>query len=391
MVPPRAPSSRSHGSPRGPPGRQSRPPAASASAHGRHSLRRRRILAACCKAVLFDVDFTLSRPGPELGPEGYRRVGARHGLDARPGALRGGAASRRSPTCSTTPSSSTTRRSGSRSPRTSSAAWAATADGARACAVEIVRAWERHDNFDLYEDALPVLEALRAHGLRIGLVSNGQRDLEEFARHHALDVDVCGRLDEPRPDEAARRRSSRRRSRRSTPARPRRRWSATRYADDIEGARALGMRAILLDRDGRLSRRARPDRRPAARCPRRSASGVLGAQPPRRPRRQASVCAPSATSVGRSGDGRTSAAPRRASRPGRRRRPRRRRASSHSAERPRREDRRELGARAPPGPRSYCRSASSGRPITSQSRAKNFGSSARDASAAARRRSRRRR
>src|SRR5207249_9658054 len=32
------------------------------------------------EAVLFDVDFTLVRPGPELGPEGYRRLGERHGL-----------------------------------------------------------------------------------------------------------------------------------------------------------------------------------------------------------------------------------------------------------------------------------------------------------------------
>ena len=29
------------------------------------------------------------------------------------------------------------------------------------------------------------------HGLALGLVSNGQRDLEAFARHHGLDVDVC--------------------------------------------------------------------------------------------------------------------------------------------------------------------------------------------------------
>ena len=36
------------------------------------------------KAVLLDVDFTLFRPGPELGPEGYRRSGARHGLTLDP-------------------------------------------------------------------------------------------------------------------------------------------------------------------------------------------------------------------------------------------------------------------------------------------------------------------
>src|SRR5437764_533734 len=36
------------------------------------------------RAVLFDVDFTLARPGPELGPEGYARAGERHGLRLDP-------------------------------------------------------------------------------------------------------------------------------------------------------------------------------------------------------------------------------------------------------------------------------------------------------------------
>ena len=43
------------------------------------------------RAVLFDVDFTLARPGPELGPEGYRRARRALRADARPRALRGGA------------------------------------------------------------------------------------------------------------------------------------------------------------------------------------------------------------------------------------------------------------------------------------------------------------
>jgi putative hydrolase of the HAD superfamily len=201
------------------------------------------------KAVLFDVDFTLSRPGPELGPEGYRRVGERHGLALDPSAYE----------------------------RSRLAAledlqhhpelahdeeiWIAfterivrgmggDADTARACAVEIVGEWERHDNFTLYEDALPVLEHLRSRGLRLGLVSNGQRDLEEFARHHSLEVDVAvgsrahGRT-KPHasifeaalqrlavaPDEAA--------------------MVGDSPSDDVAGARALGMRAILLDRDDR--------------------------------------------------------------------------------------------------------------------------------------------
>jgi hypothetical protein len=37
------------------------------------------------RAVLFDVDFTLAKPGPELMPEGYVRCGERHGLALDPG------------------------------------------------------------------------------------------------------------------------------------------------------------------------------------------------------------------------------------------------------------------------------------------------------------------
>src|SRR3972149_6344735 len=42
-------------------------------------------MAVAVRAVLFDVDFTLAKPGPDLGPEGYRRLGMRHGLDLDPG------------------------------------------------------------------------------------------------------------------------------------------------------------------------------------------------------------------------------------------------------------------------------------------------------------------
>jgi HAD superfamily hydrolase (TIGR01549 family) len=201
-------------------------------------------------AVLFDVDFTLFRPGPELGPEGYRRVGARHGLeldpvlysDARLGAIetlqRNHALVHDEEIWIAFTEEIVLRMGGNRDP-----------GGTRACATEMVREWERHENFSLYEDALPVLQELRRHGLRIGLISNGQRDLEEFAEHHALDVDAVvgskthGRVKphasifvaalqalEVGADEAA--------------------MVGDSYEDDIEGARALGIRAILLDRDG---------------------------------------------------------------------------------------------------------------------------------------------
>jgi HAD superfamily hydrolase (TIGR01549 family) len=196
---------------------------------------------------LFDVDFTLFRPGPELGPEGYRRVGERHGLVLDPDrydAARANAIETLQHNHSLVHDEEV---------------WIAFTEqivlgmggdpsGARACATDMVREWERHENFSLYEDALPVLDELRRHSIRIGLISNGQRDLDEFTAHHALDVDAVvgskahGRIKphasifvaalqllEVEPAETV--------------------MVGDSYEDDIEGARALGMRAILLDRD----------------------------------------------------------------------------------------------------------------------------------------------
>ena len=210
------------------------------------------------RAVLFDVDFTLARPGPELGPEGYRAVGERHGLALDPARyeesrLAALASLQRHPEL-----------------EHDDEIWIAFTEeivrgmggdavGARACAEELVRAWETHARFTLYEDALPALADLREHGVKIGLVSNGSRDLEEFVAHHGLDADCVvgsrafGRtkphpeifqhalgLLGVEPEEAA--------------------MIGDSYEDDIEGARALGMKAFLLDRDDRHPNE--PDRLP---------------------------------------------------------------------------------------------------------------------------------
>ena len=200
------------------------------------------------KAVLFDVDFTLFRPGPELGPEGYRRVGERHGLTLDPDQY---AQARLD---------SIEALSGERELVHDEEVWIAFTEqivlgmggdppGARACAVDMVREWERHENFSLYEDALPVMEKLRRHGIKIGLVTNGQRDLDEFVAHHRLQVDAKvgskahGRI-KPHPSifVAALAELG------ATSAESV--MVGDSYEDDIEGARALGLRAILLDRDG---------------------------------------------------------------------------------------------------------------------------------------------
>jgi putative hydrolase of the HAD superfamily len=200
------------------------------------------------RAVLFDVDFTLAKPGPELMPEGYVRCGERHGLlldaaryaRARDAAL---AALKRHPELDHDEeiwvefTERIVRGMGG------------DADTAHDVAVELTSRWQRHENFELYEDVLPVLEELRGAGLKIGLVSNSARDVREFARHHALDIDAgissfhhgktkphasifraVLELLEVQPQQAA--------------------MVGDTLEDDIEGARALGMQAILVDRLG---------------------------------------------------------------------------------------------------------------------------------------------
>jgi HAD superfamily hydrolase (TIGR01549 family) len=202
------------------------------------------------RAVLFDVDFTIARPGPELGPEGYQRLGARFGLDLDPSryaAAREQAVEgiRRHPEL-----------------EHDEEIWVAfteriirgmggDADSAHDCAVAMTGAWEHAEHFELYEDALPVLAALRAQGLKLGLVSNTGRDLEAFVAHHRLDVDAAigsgafGRT-KPHPSifEAVLEQLE------VDPADAA--MVGDSPEDDIDGARAAGIeRAFLLDRDDR--------------------------------------------------------------------------------------------------------------------------------------------
>jgi putative hydrolase of the HAD superfamily len=200
------------------------------------------------EAVLFDVDFTLFRPGPELGPEGYRRLGERHGLTLDPRLYESAR------------TAAIEKLQAERDLVHDEEVWVVFTDeivrgmggdpsGSRACAIDMVREWERHENFSLYDDAVPVLEVLRRHRLKIGLVSNGQRDLEEFAVHHGLEVDAIvgskahGRT-KPHPSifVAALRALD------VAPAQAA--MVGDSYEDDIAGARALGIRAIFLDRNG---------------------------------------------------------------------------------------------------------------------------------------------
>ena len=200
------------------------------------------------RAVVFDVDFTLARPGPDLGPDGYRLLGLRYGLELDPARYEEARAAAVAEV--------------KRHPELDhdEEIWVlfteriicgmgGTGD-TRGAAVEMERRWVRSEHFELYDDALPVLELLRERGIKIGLLSNSSRDLDEFVAHHGLVVDAVltshahgktkphesifrALLDRlgVEPEEAV--------------------MVGDTVEDDVEGARAVGMRAVLLDREGR--------------------------------------------------------------------------------------------------------------------------------------------
>jgi len=200
------------------------------------------------RAVVFDVDFTLAQPGPDLGPEGYRRLGATYGLDLDPAryeAARRGAFD-----------------TFERHPELEhdEETWVLFTQrviegmGGRgdtyACAAEMTRAWEHANHFELYDDVLPTLADLRARGLRLGLLSNTARDLQLFVDHHSLEVDavLTSRVHgKTKPHEAI----FRRMLELLDVAAGESAMVGDSPDDDIDGALAVGMQAVLVDREDR--------------------------------------------------------------------------------------------------------------------------------------------
>jgi HAD superfamily hydrolase (TIGR01549 family) len=205
------------------------------------------------EAVLFDVDFTLVKPGPLLGGPGYREAAARYGLtldpdryaEARVAAI---ADIRRHPELDHDEevwvrfTEDILRGMGAEGP------------DLREIALEITRGWENSDNFELYEDALPTLGRLRELGLKLGLVSNTSRDLDQFVRHFRIDVDAwisSGTHGKVKPSPTIFRAALD-----LLEAEPERTaMVGDSPEDDVEGARAFGMRAFLIDREGRYDAR----------------------------------------------------------------------------------------------------------------------------------------
>ena len=202
------------------------------------------------RAVLFDVDFTLAKPGPDLGPEGYQLLGRRFGLELDP-SRHAEARAAAIETLEKHPELDHDEEIWVLFTERIIRGMGGDSDRAYEAAVEMTRGWEHAHNFELFEDTLPVLEELRRHDLKIGLVSNTGRDLQAFISHHGLEVDVAlgsGSHGKVKPDPTI-----------FQAVLDRLEVEAGQSAmvgdspeDDIEGARSLGMRAFLIDRENRF-------------------------------------------------------------------------------------------------------------------------------------------
>jgi putative hydrolase of the HAD superfamily len=119
------------------------------------------------------------------------------------------------------------------------------------CAREVYAEWAGCQHFFLYEDVAPALRQLAARGIKLGLISNSHRCLASFQRHFELHGLIAAALSssehgymKPHPSifESALRQVS---------ARPEEAvMVGDSLAHDIEGARRLGMRGVLVSRAG---------------------------------------------------------------------------------------------------------------------------------------------
>jgi putative hydrolase of the HAD superfamily len=200
------------------------------------------------RAVFFDVDFTLIYPGPTFQGAGYQRFCAQYGIDVDP--LRFADAVLAASVILNEEQHHVyhpdifvryTRRiiegMGGTGPQLDD------------CAGEIYEEWAACQHFVLYDDVTPVLQELAARGIKVGLISNSHRCLASFQQHFELHGLIAGALSssehgylKPHPSIF-------------TAALKLMDVSAGEsvmvgdsLAHDIEGARAVGMRGILVQR-----------------------------------------------------------------------------------------------------------------------------------------------
>jgi HAD superfamily hydrolase (TIGR01509 family) len=141
------------------------------------------------KAVIFDVDFTLIYPGPMFRGEGYQAFSKRHQIDVNPARFESAVASAAAVLDDSegSPYDHELFVAYTRHIIEAMGGKASGSDAALdACAREIYAEWARSHHFELYDDVAQTLQALTDADVRIALISNSHRPLDEFQSHFEL-------------------------------------------------------------------------------------------------------------------------------------------------------------------------------------------------------------
>ncbi len=201
-------------------------------------------------AVCFDVDFTLIYPGPTFQGAGYQRFCARHGIavdpERFPHAVRAASSILDVAQDHVYDADIFVRYTGR-----IIAEMGGTGPLVDGCAREIYEEWAACQHFFLYDDVTPVLREIASRGVKIGLISNSHRCLASFQEHFELHGLIAAAVSssqhgylKPHPSifEAALKLLG---------AAPEEAvMVGDSLAHDIEGARRVGMRGILVHRSG---------------------------------------------------------------------------------------------------------------------------------------------
>lgn len=201
-------------------------------------------------AVFFDVDYTLIYPGPTFEAEGYRRFAGRHGLAVDPSRYAAAVAAA-SVELESASGGAYRAELFVRFARRVLQEMGAAGPAVETCAREIYDEWAACRHFSLYDDVQPALRALRAAGMRMGLISNTHRCLSALQQHFDLAPYIGCAVSssdhgymKPHPgifQEALRQLGAQ-------PAEAV--MVGDSLANDILGARRIGMRGVLVSRSG---------------------------------------------------------------------------------------------------------------------------------------------
>ena len=201
------------------------------------------------RAVFFDVDFTLIYPGPTLQGQGYARFCALRGVTVD-AALFLVAVGKASQVLDQVVAHNYDARIFIDYTRAIIVHMGGEGPATELAARDIYEEWAACHHFFLYDDVEPVLRELAGAGLRIGLISNTLRPLDEFVSHFGLDGLIAASVSSAAHGFLKPHRAIFESALESIGVQA---GDAVMVGDsvthDIEGARQIGMQAVLLRRD----------------------------------------------------------------------------------------------------------------------------------------------